>query len=323
MKILVFGAGAIGSLYGGLLANSGQEVHLVGRPYHMDAISKNGLKILIDDSEIISHPIPHVSVSEIDDIDFVLLTTKAYSIPEAVESLRPFSDIPIIVLQNGLGNEDVVSDLLGSRKVLRAITCNGAMIKAPGTVIWTGKGNTEIGSNFPEMMQFGINVVNVFRNAGFEMRWSDNVLGTVWLKAIANAAINPISALTHLRNGELYSDKSIRHLMLDVIKESLRVARAVRIDLPTNEPIRYVLGTLKRTGNNKSSMLQDIEAGKPTEIDFINGAIANIGERFGIDAPINKILTTLVKAKENSYLPHDSRILDLIRTERVAYKEGF
>ncbi len=323
MNILIFGAGAIGSLYGGMLAYSGQNVHLVGRPHHMDAIAKNGLKIQIGDDEVISHPIPHISIDEVEVPDFILLTTKAYSISEAVKSLRHFSNVPIIVLQNGLGNEDLVSELLNSNKVLRAITCNGAMIESPGIVRWTGKGNTEIGSNFPEMIEFGTRIVDIFRNAGFEMRWSDNVLGTVWLKAIANAAINPISALTHLRNGELYSNKSIRHLMLDVIKESLQVARAVRIDLPTNEPIRYVLGTLKRTGNNKSSMLQDIEAGKPTEIDFINGAIVNIGQKFGIDAPINRILTTLIKAKERSYLPSKASVVDLIRTEQLAYKEGF
>lgn len=323
MKIIVFGAGSIGSLYGGLLAHSGEEVHLVGRPHHMNAIAKYGLKIISEDTEIVSHPIPHTSVSEIDDADLILLTTKAYSIYEALKSLEPLAHVPIVVLQNGLGNEDIVSEVLKSKMVFRAITCNGAMLSGPGKVIWTGKGNTEIGSNFPEMNDLGLKIVEVFRNAGFEMKWSDNVQGTVWLKAIANAAINPISGLTHLRNGELYSDKSIRHLMLDVIKESLSIVRAARIDLPTNEPIRYVLGTLKRTGNNKSSMLQDIEAGKPTEIDFINGAIANIAEKFGMSAPINKMLTILIKAKERSYLPPRDDIVDFIRTQQIASKEGY
>jgi 2-dehydropantoate 2-reductase len=296
------GSGAIGSLYGGLLSLSGEEVTiLVGRKPNVDAINERGLRIK---GVLGDHTIPFKATQNSEDIeiaDLVLITTKAY---DAVEAARRMKHLVMkgtyfLVLQNGIGTEKKVAEVLGSRRVLRATTCMGALMTAPGEVTATGVGITELGSHFPENQEMVEEVVAMMRNAGFDVVSSENIEGVVWTKTIVNCGINPIGALTGMTNGEIYNDKRLRDLVIRLVEETAHVAEALGIELTTKDPVRYALGTAKATSENINSMLQDIRCCKQTEIDAITGEVIRLAKELGIETPLSESVYALVKALES------------------------
>ncbi|MGD9382370.1 MAG: 2-dehydropantoate 2-reductase, partial [Candidatus Thorarchaeota archaeon] len=202
-------------------------------------------------------------------------------------------------LQNGIGTEKKVAEVLGSRRVLRATTCMGALMTAPGEVTATGVGITELGSHFPENQEMVEEVVAMMRNAGFDVVSSENIEGVVWTKTIVNCGINPIGALTGMTNGEIYNDKRLRDLVIRLVEETAHVAEALGIELTTKDPVRYALGTAKATSENINSMLQDIRCCKQTEIDAITGEVIRLAKELGIETPLSESVYALVKALES------------------------
>jgi 2-dehydropantoate 2-reductase len=305
MKIVVVGSGAIGSLYGAFLSTiKGNDVILVGRDPHVSAIRSNGLII----RGIMGNHLFHLNAvdhaSELSEADLILLTTKTYDTLEAITSAKHLIDkgAYILLIQNGLGTEDIVADALNSTRVLRATTCMGALRTEPGIVTATGCGLTEIGSRFPENYEFVKMISKMFKDCGFEVRTSENIEGVVWTKTLVNCGINPVGALTGLTNGEVYKNPELRNLVIKLVEEAVKVVKALGIELTTDDPVRYALGTAKATGNNINSMLQDIMAGKRTEIDAITGEIIRLGKELGIDTPSNEVVFALIKAIEAKYL---------------------
>ncbi|MHA2070594.1 MAG: ketopantoate reductase family protein [Candidatus Thorarchaeota archaeon] len=302
MKIVIMGSGAIGSLYGGLLSLSGEEVTLlVGRKPNVDAINKRGLKIK---GVLGEHTLPFKATMNSEDIetaDLILITTKAYDAVEAARRMKHLAKkgTYFLVLQNGIGTEKKVAEVLGSRRVLRATTCMGALMTAPGEVTVTGVGITELGSHFPENQEMVQKVVDMMRNAGFDVVSSENIEGVVWTKTIVNCGINPIGALTGMTNGEIYNDKRLRDLVIKLVKETALVADALGIELTTDDPVRYALGTAKATSDNINSMLQDIRCCKQTEIDAITGEVIRLAKELDIETPLSESVYALVKALES------------------------
>jgi 2-dehydropantoate 2-reductase len=305
MKIVIMGAGAIGSLYGGLLRlNGGHDVILVGREQHVAAIQSNGLKIrgvLGDHNVIISST---TEPCDINKADYVFLTTKTYDTAIAAECIRPMVEnrAYVIVLQNGIGTEQIAADILGSTQVLRATSCMGSILTRPGEVICTGDGITEVGSHLPENKDVVMEVAAMLNDAGLETRACDDIEGVVWTKAIVNCGINPIAALTGLTNGEVYADLRLRELIVNLVTETSQVAEALGIKLTTDDPIRYALGTAKATGANINSMLQDINAHKRTEIESITGYVVKRARELGIKTPFSDTIYGLIKALESKQL---------------------
>ncbi len=300
MKIVIMGAGAIGSLYGGLLRLAGHDVILIGRPPHVSAIHESGLHI---DGVMGRHvvPIPACDCArEVTDADFVVITTKSYDTAEAASEVAHIVDggATVVVLQNGLGTERIVEKELATKRVLRATTCMGAVVSSPGHVVATGSGLTEVGTHHTENAEALSVFVNILRDAGFNVRASDNVDGVVWTKAIVNCGINPVGALTGLTNGEIYRSRHLRHVVIELVNEAVSVATALGVCLTTDDPIRYTLGTAKATAENFNSMLMDIQMGKRTEIDYLTGAVLQIGEQLGLDLPVSATVYALVKAIE-------------------------
>jgi len=301
MRIVVMGSGAIGSLYGGLLSKAGEDVMLlVGRAENVDAINSRGLVVK---GVMGSHTLPLKATtdpSDVDSADLVLLTTKTHDSVEAVSRIKHLVDngATLLVIQNGIGTEKMVSEHLETRRVLRATTCMGALMTGPGEVTVTGTGITEVGSHFPENMKMVQRVVSMLDRAGFDVRGSDNIEGVVWTKTIVNCGINPIGALTGLTNGEIYDDPLLRKLVIRLVEEATMVAEALGVELTTPDPIRYTLGTAKATSENTNSMLQDIRACKRTEIESITGEIIRNARMLGIKTPFSETIYALVKALE-------------------------
>ena len=305
MKIVIMGSGAIGGLYGGLLSLSGEDViHLVGRKLQMESIRDNNLRIkgILGDHEL------HLDVTDdprdIHSADLVFITTKAYDTIEAASQIRHLVDggAYVLCLQNGLDTEVKVADYLGTTRVLRGTTCMGALVTGPGEIIATGCGITEIGSHFPENREMVNKVVKRLKQAGFDVRSSDNIEGVVWTKTIVNCGINPIGALTGLTNGEIHDDMALRNLVVKLVEEAAQVADTLDVKLTTDDPIRYTLGTAKATAENTNSMLQDVRACKRTEIESITGEVIRRAEELGIDTPFSETVYALVKALESKRL---------------------
>lgn len=243
-------------------------------------------------------------VSDITEADLILLTTKTYDTFNAALSVKHLmnNSTYIMLIQNGLGTEELVAKALGTSRVLRATTCMGALRNIPGEVIATGCGLTEIGSRYPENYDFVQQITEMLRECGFDVRSSKNIEGVVWTKTLVNAGINPVGTLTGLTNGEVYKDSKLRNLVIQLVEEAVKIVEALGVELTTEDPVRYTLGTAKATGNNINSMLQDLRAGKRTEIDSITGEIIRLGKELGIATPSNEIVYTLIKAIESKYL---------------------
>jgi 2-dehydropantoate 2-reductase len=323
MKIVVLGSGSIGSLYGAFLSTIDEnEVILIGRNPHIAAIRSNGLVINGVMGERIFHLEAEDEVSDVAEADLILLTTKTYDTLSAINTARHLVEkgAYILIIQNGLGTEETVAEALHTTRVLRATTCMGALRSEPGVVTATGCGLTEIGSRFPENNEFVERMTRMLRTCGFDVRSSANIEGVVWTKTLVNCGINPVGALTGLTNGEVYKNPKLRQLVIRLIEEAVRIVKALGVELTTDDPIRYTLGTAKATGNNVNSMLQDILARKRTEIDSITGEIIRLGKELGIETPSNDIVYALVKAIETKYLEDpDHSIIQHLDTEELVH----
>lgn len=315
MKIVVVGSGAIGSLYGAFLSTLEEnEVVLVGRNPHVAAIRSNGLRIRGVMGEHLFHLKAVDDASEVEEADLILLTTKTYDTIAAITAAKHLVDkgTYILLIQNGLGTEYRVAENLGTSRVLRATTCMGAIRTEPGVVIATGCGLTELGSRNPENDEFVGKVTQMLMDCGFEVRASSNIEGVVWTKTLVNCGINPVGALTGMTNGEVYRNPQLRDLVIRLVEEAVKIVNALGIELTTEDPVRYTLGTAKATGNNINSMLQDIRAGKKTEIDSITGEIIRLGKELGIDTPSNESVYALIKAIESKYLTEGAQRSEVV-----------
>jgi 2-dehydropantoate 2-reductase len=313
MKIIVVGSGAIGSLYGAFLSRlEDTEVILVGRNPHVSAIQSRGLKLkgILGDHVFKLKAIKYAS--EVEKVDLVIVTTKTYDTLTAAKSAKHLikAGASVLLIQNGLGTEELVAKALNTTKVLRATTCMGALRTSPGVVTATGCGLTEIGSRYPENYELVEKLTKMMKQVGFDVRSSENIEGVVWTKTLVNCGINPVGALTGLSNGEVYKNKALRGLIVKLVEEAVQVVDALGIELTTEDPVRYALGTAKATGDNINSMLQDLQAGKRTEIDAITGEVIRLAKLYGIETPSSDAVYALVKALESKYLKEGKKLAE-------------
>ncbi|MFB0560912.1 MAG: ketopantoate reductase family protein [Candidatus Lokiarchaeia archaeon] len=299
MKVAVMGSGAMGSLFGGFLAKSGVNVTLVDKKPIVEAIKKNGLQIKgISGEHKIKAKATH-KPSAVGVVDLVLIIVKAYDTQQAVTNAAPLIDENtwVMCLQNGLGNEEVAARIIGKEKIIRGVTTNGAILEKPGKIIHTGAGETIIGRCFEPNTPEVDNIAQIITESGLTTSVTQNISGVVWGKALVNAGINPFGALTGLRNGELLEVPEIVVSMKELVMEGMEVAYKLGINL-LFDPVEKTFEVARETAKNKNSMLQDIEKGKRTEIDYINGAISKYGEKNHAPTPMNDLITSLVKALE-------------------------
>ncbi len=294
MKFLIFGAGALGSFVGGILAQR-HEVVLVGRGDHMEAIQRQGLRIT-GRTELTVWPHTSTAVPGGEAPDVVIVTTKAYDTAAAVEALKPFHDSALFVtLQNGLGNAEAIA-----RRALRvaaAVTNQGVTFVGPGHVRHAGEGLTLLGA-VKGVAADGLQpVAGALSSAGAATEVVPDIMAEIWAKAIINAAINPITALVGAPNGVLRRRADLLAAATRVVAEATAVARAAGFPLDEGELIDRLDSVVRGTADNRSSMLQDVERGRPTEIRAINGAIVEEARRRKLEVPLTEALLALVLAR--------------------------
>ena len=312
MRILVFGAGAMGSLIGGLLAKQ-NNVTFIGRHAHMNAIRNDGLQIT-GKTELHLSPKSILAYEDIEPLkkgcgppEMVLVTVKSYDtsgiIPDLKQIVGP--ETVLCSLQNGLDNEELLRAAFPKNVVIGSTICHGVTHEKPGLVYHAGYGDTVVGSFEPENAKIARKIGQMLSEAGIETQVTNNIFAELWIKVAINASINPITAITGLKNGWLLREPTLERLLEETCSEVLEVAKQSGTKFPAGEEGDVLSRTkhvVERTSDNKSSMLQDIEKGRRTEIDSINGAVVRSGEKLNVKTPLNETLTTLVKAREKQVL---------------------
>jgi len=286
MKIQIMGAGALGSLFGALLLKAGFDVVFVARGEQLKALQSKGLEV----SGLMEEHFDVTAVSEPVDADLVFLTVKAYDTENAARQLEKVRFRAICSLQNGVGNEDILAGHFDN--VVGGVTTYGANLREPGHVIYAGEGMTLLG-NFKGSGAEDFELV--LREAGVNVEVVEDIERRIWEKACINAVINPITAVCRVRNGKIVEVPELWDVARRIAGECREVMSRMGYDVDVERAAKDVA---VRTSMNRSSMLQDVEKGRRTEIEFINGAFVRKAREFGIDATYNEIMVKLVRGIE-------------------------
>ncbi len=298
-KVAVVGAGAVGGYFGGMLARAGAPVVLVGRPAFVEAAKKNGLFLDTVQFQEAVQVEAAADINSIRDAQIVLFCVKTTDNASTARAIAPLL-VPsalVVSLQNGVDNVEQIRAAAGI-EALPAVVYVAASVPEPGRVKHVGRGDLVVGPRSAQTER----LANLFERAHVPCRISDNILGELWTKLTWNCALNAVSALGKAKYGQIAASQDARKVVENLVKELLAVARAANIQLPGLEEFSAALaGALKiatQMSGALSSTAQDLNRGKLTEIDSLNGYIARRAAELGVPAPLNHALYTLVKLAE-------------------------
>jgi 2-dehydropantoate 2-reductase len=303
MKVAIVGAGAMGSLFGGLLAESGQAVWLLDVwSEHVDAINAKGLMVEWQGETRRVDIKATTTPAEIGSADLIVIFVKSTQTRAASSAAAGLihSDSLVLTLQNGMGNADVIAEFIDSDRVLAGTTAYGATLLGPGSIRHAGKGPTIIGMWSGRNPDVALRVADVLAGAGIATETVEDVRSVVWGKLLINVGINAITALTGIKNGELLDLTSTQEISRRAVEEAVSVAKAQGISV-RDDAVEHVFEIARATAVNRSSMGQDVDHGRITEIEAINGVIVKEGARLGIDTPVNQTLTGLIETLQAHY----------------------
>jgi len=298
-RIAVVGAGAVGGYFGGMFARAGAPIVLIGRRHFADAVNSNGLVLDKSEGQERIRVAATTEMSAIRDCSLILFSVKANDTAETAKQIAPFlqPDATVVCLQNGVDNADRV------RAVTNVVTVPAVVyvaVSVPefGRVKHLARGDLIIGP----LSERTTEVANVFNRAAISCRISENIEGELWVKLLCNCALNAISALGHARYGQIVQSCDAKQLMQDVVDEVLAVARAAGVVLPgvddRESGMAAAMEIATQMADAFSSTAQDLNRGRPTEIDALNGYIVRQGAALAVPVPINGALFTLVKLAE-------------------------
>ena len=301
MKIAIIGAGAMGSLFGGLLTLAGEEVWLLDIcDDQIHTIREKGVVICSENGDLNARPNATTKPQDVGLVDLIIIFVKSIATSVVAKTalglLTP--DTMVLTLQNGYGNAEKLADVLGTERIIVGTTAQGATLLSHGRIMHGGAGDTHIGNLSGDVSPRLYQLAATLSKAGILTMVNKNVTSLIWGKLVINVGINALTGITGLENGQLASYAETNELLEKAVLEAVHVAQSLGVCLPYDEPVAQVLAVAKATAKNKSSMLQDLSKHRLTEIDDINGAIVREGAKIGIDTSTNYILTLLVKALE-------------------------
>lgn len=297
LRFLVFGAGAIGSVFAARLA-ARHPVAVVARGERLRQIVRDGIRVDGATDAAIRPPAAPLA-REFADFrpDYVLVTVKAHSTAASAPLLEPLGRRPVRVsLQNGLGNEEALA--AGGFPVIGAVSNNGATLLDSGRVFHAGLGEVVL-SGFQAVSGDPVEgLARCLSDAGFPVQRVPDIRKPLWDKTILNVAVNPVTALLGIRTGQLLRDPGTELLVRMLVREAVAVAGAEGVASSEAEVWEMTRRIVARTAGNKTSMLQDLERGAPTEVEAMNGVIVARGARHGIDTPWNRLMLRLIRGRE-------------------------
>ena len=311
MKICMLGTGSLGSTIGGTLAQGGSEVYFVDQwKEHIDKINENGLKMTDEKEDWYVKVDARTSAEGMGPVDLVIVL-KSFATKEAVSQLKETNVIGentlVMSLQNGLGNEETIAEVVGEANVISGKTYVGGRLLSPGYVSAGVKGKyTYIGELTGEITDRIQAVCDEFNKAGLLCEVSDNIKGLIWDKLLINVAAGALCGITRLPYGPLYEEEYIKETAVAAIQEGIDVAKAAGVKLKSEDPeYPWYAASEGLPETFKTSILQSLELKRPTEIDFINGSVVEWGKKFGIPTPVNRTLVTCVKGIEKFLLDYE------------------
>jgi len=309
LKICMLGAGALGCAIGGVLTEAGNEVWLVnrGRP-HVEAMQQRGLTLRDAGVDRVVKVQATTDCREIaatsGPMDLVIVLVKSFHTRQAIEAARPIvgANTAVLSLQNGLGHEDILAEVVGRDKVLAGKTYAGGVLLGPGHVIAGTRGkDTHIGELDGRLSERVSRIADTFNQAGLITAVSRNIMGTMWDKLLVNVATGALSGITRLPYGELYQVPEVEACAIAAVTEAMAVAAAAGIALSVTDPRQpWVKAAAGLPREFKASMLQSLEKGSVTEIDYVNGSVVRWGARHGVPTPVNQALVACIKGVERA-----------------------
>ncbi|MDB5918312.1 MAG: 2-dehydropantoate 2-reductase [Massilia sp.] len=311
MKIYFLGAGALGCAIGGTLAAGGSDVTLID-PYqaHVDAINRDGLRMRRGEEEAVVCVKAATSTDGMVAPDLIIVLVKSFHTREAIRAAKSIIGAQTVVmsLQNGMGHEDILAEEAGAAHVLAGKTYVGGVLLGPGHIIAGTRGKLTIIGELDGSISDRVNAIAAeFERAELPTTVSDNILGTIWDKLLINVATGAMSGITGLPYGRLYALPELEASAVAAVAEAMAVARAIGVRLSIAEPRdAWVMAAEGLPPEFRTSMLQSLDKGAPTEIDFINGAVVRAGARNQVPTPVNQTLVALVKGIE-ARLAHQSQ----------------
>lgn len=317
-KIAVVGAGAIGSVLGGLLARAGEDVTLIARQAHVEAIKRNGL--LIDG--VLGEFTVNVDAAEKLDFrpDIVLLTVKTQDVEAACSEIKPHvKDVSIVTLQNGVRSNEIAASILGKENIISCVVSFNARFLRPGNVTYGYEGSLLVGEAFGENGE-RVEEIGAILNRAIKTESCDNIRGAHWTKLLINVMGNSLNAMIGLSLGECMKHSALRRIGVLILKEALCVVEKAGIQLESlpespvfafkaliKSPLPVASATFRlmmssrRHADTITSTLQSIRRGKPTEIDYLNGEIVKLGKKTGVSTPYNSKVVQLVREVEKTH----------------------
>ena len=307
-KVAVVGAGAVGSFYGAMLARAGQRVVLIGRPQHVEAIQRDGLKLDMAGRVETLRAEASAELAAVHDADLILFCVKSTDTDTVASELAPLLEPHAVVLslQNGVENAATIARHV-RQTVVPAVVYVATAMAGAGTVRHFGRGDLVIGAlkanatHDPAIADLLQDLVALFGTAGVQVTISDDVMAELWSKLLVNCAYNAISALAQAPYAKLAAQPEVREIQHAIVREVVALAQAEGIGLQFEPSLQAMERIATAMPAQFSSTAQDMARRKPSEIDHLNGFIARRGRELGVAVPINQTLTALVKLVEAGY----------------------
>lgn len=294
------GAGAVGGYFGARLADAGHEVWFIARGERLKAYRTTGIRVESIDGDLEIVPVRALrDPSSVGKVDLVLFTVKSTGTRKAAEEARPMVGpyTTVLAVQNGVDNEAVLEEVLGEDRIVPGVAVIGVSMPVPGLIRHTNNGSITLGEVSGEESDRVRSVCQAFAEAGVDTRVSTDIRTVKWRKLIWNAAFNPIAALTGSRVLELIEDDASRELAVSAMREAMAVGVALGHDVGGYDITRATQHN-PNWAQSKTSMLQDLERGRATEIDHLTGAVVRYGREKGVPTPVCSTLLRLVRARE-------------------------
>src|SRR4051812_9471316 len=302
MRIAVVGSGGVGGYFGGRLAAAGEDVHFLARGAHLAALRERGLRIQSPNGNI---QLPRVQATdapaEIGPADIVFFTVKLYDTDSALALLPPLVGPQTLVVpfQNGVDSIDVLTRTIGKSHVAGGTAYVSAVIAEPGVIRHTAMNRLIFGPLAGPPVPVLEQLAAACQRAGIEAKLSDRILLDVWAKFASLSVFSGMTAITRCAIGPIRSDPELRAMMEDALHESIAVARAKQIPLPSTTFAEIVDASFALPANARSSMLEDLERGRPLELPWLSGAVLRIGDEVGIEAPTHRLIVRLLRPHVN------------------------
>ena len=306
MKITIVGAGGIGRFFGGMLGRGGHEIVFLEKdPQIVSVLNEKGIQFIelgdkTSDVYLTADVRATTAPGALENCDLIILAVKGYTTAAATKSIAHLitDHTPILTVQTGIGNIETMSKITSQENIVGGVTYHGATSLHGSKVRHAGSGETLIGELNGGKTERVAHLTEAFNSSGIQTKLSENIEGDIWAKALVYSAINPLTAILRLKNGQLIEKMESIAVAKRLIDEGKLVAHELAVQLPQLDLYDRLLEVCNKTAENLSPMLQDILNGRTTEIDALNGAIYSMGKLKGVPAPVHQTMTELVRLLE-------------------------